>query len=229
MKQQPHHLIDADVLVYQVAFGCKGYDLDEVCKVMDGYIYKIVEKFHGVPYTLILSNTDKTFRHDVAVTAPYKGTRKAEKPEWYNELREFLLTRWNTEMSPSGLEADDLIGIKANSQSIISTIDKDLKMIPAKWHYNFTKDTVVKVKRNLYYFWHQMLTGDRADNIIGLTGIGEKKATALLKGVKLKDMKDVVMKEYQREFTDKAEARFHENAQLLWILRHPKKTYLDYI
>lgn len=228
MKQTPHLLIDADVLVYQVAFGCKGYDLDEVCKVMDGYIYKIVDKFN-VPYTLIISNTDKTFRHDVAVTAPYKGTRKAEKPEWYNELREFLLTRWNAEMSPSGLEADDLIGILANSKSIIATIDKDLKMIPAKWHYNFTKDTVVKVKRNLYYFWWQMLVGDRADNIIGLTGIGEKKATALLKGVKLKDMKAVVMKEYLREFADKAEARFHENAQLLFILRHPKKSYTDYI
>lgn len=228
MKQQPHLLIDADVLIYQIGYGCKGYDLDETCKVMDQVIYKIITRF-SYPHTLIISNTDKTFRHDVAVTAPYKGNRRADKPEWYNELREFLLTQWDAEMSPSGLEADDLIGIKANRKSIIATIDKDLKMIPAAVHYNFTKDTLVKVTRNLYYFWHQMLTGDTADNIIGLKGIGEKKATALLKKVKLKDMKSVVMREYEREFGMLAEARFHENAQLLWILRHPKKSYADYI
>lgn len=228
MKQQPHLLIDADVLVYQIGYGCRGYDLPEVTKVLDQTIYKIIERFN-VPYTLIISNTEKTFRHEVAVTAPYKGTRKSEKPEWYNELREYLLTRWDAVMSPSGLEADDLIGISANRKSIIATIDKDLKMIPAAWHYNFTKDTLTKVKRNLYYFWHQMLTGDRADNIIGLTGIGEVKATKLLKGVKLKDMKDVVLNEYYREFGMTAEARFTENAHLLWILRHPKKSYVDYI
>lgn len=228
MKQQPHLLIDSDILVYQIAFGCKGYDLAEVCRVMDQTVYKIIERF-SIPHTLVLSNTDKTFRHEIAITAPYKGNRKAEKPEYYHELREYLLTRWDAELSPSGLEADDLIGIRSNRKAIIATIDKDLKMIPAAWHYNFTKDTLVKVKRNLYYFWHQMLTGDRADNIIGLTGIGEAKATKLLKGVKLKDMKSVIMKEYVREFGEKAQDRFHENAQLLWILREPNKFYFHYI
>ena len=228
MKAEPHLLIDADVLVYQVGFGCRGYDLTEVCKIMDQSIYKIIERFN-VPYTLILSSTERTFRHDLAVTVPYKGNRKAEKPDYYHELREYLVTRWDAEMSPPGLEADDLIGLKANRKSIIATIDKDLKMIPAAAHYNFSKDTITKVKRNLYYFWHQMLTGDRADNVIGLTGIGEKKADALLKGVKLKDMKSVVYNEYVREFGDKAEDRFHENAQLLWILRKPNKSYIDHI
>jgi hypothetical protein len=101
-------------------------------------------------------------------------------------------------------------------------------MIPAAFHYNFVKDVATKVKRNKYYFWHQMLTGDTADNVKGLTGIGDKKATALLKGVKIKDMKAIVMGEYEREFGDKAQARFHENGQLLWILRHPKKKYWHY-
>lgn len=231
MKQQPHLFVDCDVLVYRHCFGCKGYDLPEVCKVFDQTLYKIIERFN-IPYTLVISSTEKTFRHDIAITAPYKGTRKAEKPEWYNEVRQYLLEQWNAVLAPAGIEADDYIGIHSNRKSIIASIDKDLLMLPVAFYYHIPAKgewTLKKIKRNIYYFWWQMLVGDTADNIIGLKGIGEKKATDLLKGVKLKDMEAVVRKEYLREFGELSQARFHENAQLLWILRHPEKTYLDYI
>lgn len=231
MKQQPHLFVDCDVLVYRICFGCRGYDLSEVTSVLDQTLYKIVERFN-IPYTLVISSTEKTFRHDIAVTAPYKGTRKSEKPEYYNEVRQYLVERWDAVVAPTGIEADDYIGIHSNRKSIIASIDKDLLMLPVAFYYHIPVKgdwTLKKVKRNMYYFWWQMLVGDTADNIIGLKGIGEKKATALLKGVKLKDMKSVVMKAYEAEFGERAQARFHENGQLLWILRHPKKSYLDYI
>lgn len=231
MKQQPHLFIDADLLVYRIGYGCIGYDLTEVCKLMDQTLYKIIGKF-DMPYTIVISCTEKTFRHDIAVTAPYKGNRKAEKPEYYNELREYLMLRWDAVKSPVGLEADDYIGINSNRKSIIATIDKDLLMLPVAYHYHIPVKgdwTLKKVKRNMYYFWHQMLTGDRADNVIGLKGIGEAKATKLLKGVKLKDMKSVVYKEYEREFEEKAQQRFDENCRLLWILRDINKDYTNYI
>ena len=228
MKREPHLYADMDILIYRVGWGCKGYDLTETCRTMDQNIYKIIERFN-IPYTLVISNTEKTFRHDVAVTAPYKGTRKQEKPEFYHELRRYLVERWDAVMSPVGLEADDFIGIHCTRKDIIATIDKDLLMIPAAYHYNFVKDTVTKVKRNMYYFWHQLLTGDKADNIIGLKGIGEVKADRILKGVKLKDMKNVVFQKYEEEFKDRAQERFRENCALLWILRDQRKDFTHYI
>lgn len=221
-------LIDTDLIVYRTGFGCKNYEWPAVKSIIDDTMYKIIEKCNEDNYVAVISGTGPTFRHSIAVTAPYKGNRKAEKPPFYHEIRQYLKDQWAA-VETEGIEADDYMGINCTRKDIICTTDKDLKMIPAKFHYNFVKDTFVKVKRNMYYFWHQLLTGDTADNIIGLKGIGEVKATKLLKGKKLKEMKEIVLREYTREFQENAQARFHENANLLWILRDEKKTYADYI
>ncbi len=57
------------------------------------------------------------------------------------------------------------------------SIDKDLDMIRG-WHYNFIKDKkyFIDDQQAIKHFYTQILTGDRVDNIIGLRGIGPKKA-----------------------------------------------------
>jgi len=220
--------IDADILVYRVGFGCKDLDLFDTLEVMDNTIKGITTKFEDEHnHTLVISGKSN-FRYDVAVTAPYKGTRKADKPVHYYNLREYVMKDWKA-VETQGIEADDYIGIHCTKKDIIATLDKDLLMIPALGHYNFVKDTLVKVTKPMYYFWLQMLTGDPSDNIKGLTGIGAVKAARLLHKVKIKEMKDIVFKKYEEEFGEQAKARFHENGQLLWILRDENKTYLDYI
>lgn len=222
--------IDGDILVYRVGFGYKGFDLFDTVEGMDKAIKDIKDKFPDYEPILTISNAGKTFRHDIAVTQPYKGNRTAPKPEFYHELRQYMVEEAGAVYSPEGLEADDFIGINVDKKTdVIATIDKDLYMIPAKGHYNFVKDELVKIRRPAFYFWKQMLTGDRADNIRGLHLIGEKRAMDLLDGVKTKDMRKVVEAEYQREFDDKWQDRFNENGQLLWILRHPHKTFWDYV
>lgn len=223
-------LIDSDILVYRVGFGCVGYDFVETIDVLDTSIKKIRDRFPNEGSILVLSNTEKTFRHDVAKTAPYKGNRKAEKPEFYNEIRQYLIEERGATLSEVGFEADDYIGMNTNRKDdIIVTIDKDLYMIPAKAHYNFVRDELLKIKRPAYYFWKQMLTGDTADNIVGLKGIGEKKAEKILNHLRTKEMRHAVEEEYKREFDDKWVSRFNENGKLLWIKRHPKKEFYHYV
>jgi len=222
-------ILDADSLIYQTGYGCKDLSLGSTCDVLDLKLRTIIQKFPELPYVIVISSTAPTFRAEIAKTVPYKGHRKTEKPVFYHELRQHLLDKWKAYETVDGLEADDFIGIHADKNTIISSIDKDLLMIPCKGHYNPNKNTLTKVKRNLYWFWFQMLVGDKADNIKGLEGIGDVKATEILKGVKLKDMKMLVYSKYVEEFGDKAQERFHENAQLLFILRDLNKSYLDFI
>lgn len=222
--------IDGDIFVYRVGFGYRDFDLFETIEGLDRGIKEVTDKFPDYEFELVISNTEKTFRHDVAKTQPYKGNRKADKPKFYNELRQYMVEERGATISPQLYEADDYIGIHVNRKTdIIATIDKDLFMIPAKFHYNFVKDELVKIKRPAYYFWKQMLTGDVADNIRGLHLIGDKKSTALLEDLKTKEMRKVVETEYQREFGDNWFQRFDENARLLWIKRHFDKEYYDYV
>jgi hypothetical protein len=75
------------------------------------------------------------------------------------------------------MEADDLLGINQTKDTIICTIDKDLRQVPGQ-HYNFVKDEIftVNLQEGLLWFYTQMLTGDASDNISGIRGIGLKKA-----------------------------------------------------
>lgn len=222
--------IDGDIFVYRIGFGFKGYDLFETVEGLETAVKEVKDAFKDYEPIVVISNPAKTFRHDIAVTVPYKGNRKAPKPEFYHELRDYLYEEMGAVMSEPGFEADDHIGMNVNRKTdIIATIDKDLNMIPAKGHYNFVKKTLTKIKRPAFYFWKQMLTGDVADNIKGLHLIGEKRATDMLYDIPTKEMRRVVEEAYAREFDDKWQDRFDENGRLLWIKRHPDKEYFDYV
>jgi len=89
-----------------------------------------------------------------------------------------------------GLEADDLVSIWAHEcmakdiPYVVVGIDKDLLQIPGD-HYNFAKGTHQNVDRDTanYNLMRQCLTGDSADNIPGIKGIGPKRADGILAGV----------------------------------------------
>ena len=83
------------------------------------------------------------FRNDIATIKPYKGNRSSVKPFHYNNIRDYLVNRWNAEVV-DGIEADDALGINQSKDSCICTIDKDLDMVPG-YHYNFQKDRLYDV------------------------------------------------------------------------------------
>ena len=159
------------------------------------------------------------FRNEVAVTAPYKGTRKADKPYHFGLLREYMQKSWGF-IEVEGIEADDKLGIEAYKhdpeETIIVSLDKDLDMIRGN-HYNFVREEqyVITEEQAIRNFYLQMLTGDKVDNIIGLAGIGPVKSKKMLADCKTeKEMYDVVLAAYDNNLD-----RVVENGRLLWILR----------
>lgn len=82
----------------------------------------------------------EVFRHKIAVTKPYKGTRKEEKPYHFKNLVSYVLNTYDTQISFSGLEADDLMCIYQTAappdSTIICSRDKDLRQCEG-WHYSW--------------------------------------------------------------------------------------------
>jgi hypothetical protein len=179
---------------------------------------KIRAKTGAKDIRVFLSGKDN-FRNDVATIRPYKGNRPSIKPFHYNAIREYLIDKWGAEVSV-GMEADDLLGIHANEDSVICTIDKDLDMVPGM-HYNFQKEELYSVTeyRALRSFYIQLLKGDPVDNIVGVPRVGKKTAERIIS--KCKDEEDMywaALCGYSKAYPKPYEALV-ENARLLWILR----------
>jgi hypothetical protein len=212
-------LIDADIVCYRIGFASQDVN-EKICIARTAeFMEELVMKPWVGDYQGYLTGSNN-FRKDIAVTAPYKGNRTAEKPIHYNLIREYLIKAWGCELVEEQ-EADDAIGIKAYSYEdtedyVVMSIDKDLDMIHG-WHYNFIKDNkyFIDDQQAIKHFYTQILTGDRVDNIIGLKGIGPKKAEKILEDCTTEqEMYDAVLKAY-----DNDEKRVLENGQLLWIRR----------
>jgi DNA polymerase-1 len=118
-----------------------------------------------------------------------------------------------------GEEADDLIAMEAaklNYKACVASIDKDMLQIPC-WHFNIVRGDYLEVTPfgGIKFFYTQILTGDRADNIVGLFRVGPVKAKKILEDAETEeDLWDCVVKAY-----DGNEDRVLENARLLWLRR----------
>lgn len=217
-------LVDADLLVYRFGFASEGdpaeFALARLSEFLDNlYIELSVDEVWG--YLTGKGN----FRNEIAITAPYKGTRIAAKPYHFQLLREYMERAWGFEVV-DGIEADDALGIESYrnepDETIIVSIDKDLNMIRGH-HYNFVKEEKYYVTEEdaIRNFYLQILTGDKVDNIIGLQGIGPVKSKKLLQDCTSElEMYETVLKAYNGN-----EVRVLENARLLWILREEKQVW----
>ena len=221
-------LIDGDIFAYRAAFSCEDKDvedaLDKVDDLIQWSIYACVLEYDVEDYQVFLTGKGN-FRYDIAISHEYKGNRKdVEKPQHLEAIRKHMIKAWEAVVS-KGEEADDLIGIAATEggkESIVVSIDKDMLQIPCR-HYNPNKKefTVVADFDGLKFFYTQILTGDRADNIKGLYGVGPKKAEKILADCKTEaDMYEECLHQYGGE-----EDRVIENARLLWLRREPEQLW----
>lgn len=181
-----HALIDGDILVYRI-----GYSTEDVPERLAGvrlrdYFNEITESLLISSYTTYLTSTDKS-NYRFQVDSTYKANRVQPKPRHYEYLRNTILNDpLFHSCLVSGKEADDRIGINASiypshRDYIVVSIDKDLKQIPG-WHYDFVKKRkfYVTKKQAAKFLYYQLLVGDSADNVPGITGIGESIGTKLL-------------------------------------------------
>lgn len=218
-----HALIDADILIYRIGFTTQEEDFGIAAWRMSNLIEQILDATKATSFQCYLtaSKDETAFRRKVY--PEYKMNRKAPRPVHYDALREFLMKDWSAKMV-SCIEADDAIGIDSNRDDcVIVSIDKDLLQLPGL-HYNFVKQefkTVTK-EEGIRFFYQQCLTGDTADNVKGIAGIGPKKAEKILALAEITCNEDPeqcwfdqVRKEYDNDY------EFYINGACLWILRSP--------
>jgi hypothetical protein len=229
-------LVDGDILVYRAAFYAEANaedneDLEELFELSGEKIDELMSYIcNETLWDPLESAVDSdslqvfltgkgNFRYDIATRATYKGNRKSEKPVAFEFCRDYLLSWYNATVS-EGQEADDDIAIKATQLGYdhvtIASVDKDFLQIPCSI-FNFNRGTTVKpteYEANMF-FYEQILTGDRADNILGLWRVGPKKAQKILKGSRDEaHMYERTLKAYDYEAD-----RVLENARLLWLRR----------
>lgn len=205
-------------------------DLEETLKGVDGLVGDIIEATDANEASLYLTG-ERNYRETIAVSLPYKGNRdKGHKPHHYAQIRDHLINEWGA-ILVEGQEADDALGIaqvtsqNTGKDTVICSIDKDLLMIPGL-HYNWVKDewNDIDEHQGWYNFYKQMLTGDKADNIGGIPGVGEQTAKHILAGLEVEEMQKAVGLQYAKHFDD-PEARMLENAHLLWIRREEDQMF----
>ena len=216
-------LVDGDPFAYRAAFSCEDDSEEEalakVDSVLDDALNEVMWEVSEDNYQIFLTGKGN-FRYDIAVSHEYKGNRKGvEKPAHLQAIRQHMIDNWSAIVS-KGEEADDLLGIWATAygpNATIISIDKDMLQIPCH-HYNPNKKTFTTMseREGAKFFYTQILTGDKADNIIGLYGIGPKKAEKLLSdSVTDEEMYEECLRAYGGE-----EDRVIENARLLWLRRY---------
>ena len=210
-------LIDGDILCYRIGFATNEESEDVAIRTMASFLEEMLMFDLNVSEWKTFLTGKTNFRNDVAITAPYKGNRKGEKPVHHALLREYLEYSWNGVVS-DGCEADDEIAIDATThgdESIIVSLDKDFDQVQG-WHYNFVKKDKYYIahEEGLLNFYCQFLTGDRIDNIVGVKGIGPVKAMKLLEGKTEREMFDIC--------ADKLGSveRARENGKLLYLQRY---------
>lgn len=154
-------LIDADSLVYIIAWNYREHDLDataEVCNSCDTFLRDILTLTGADQYIGVFSPpSDATFRYREYKYAPYKGNRpeKADHMVRWEKIIKDRYIQAHSFFTDPDLEADDVIagvsmlwqhwpqlsdpdsqGLGHTVPHVICSPDKDLRQIPG-WHYDY--------------------------------------------------------------------------------------------
>lgn len=222
-------LIDGDIIAYRAAFSTEQMGSQDTRNKVDDLIQFILDSTVlfpeiGLDYVVYLTGKGN-FRDNIAKSHPYKGNRKSvQKPRHLQTARDHMESKYQAIIS-KGEEADDLIAKEAarlDYKACVASIDKDMLQIPC-WHFNIVRGDYLKVEPygGIKFFYTQILTGDTADNIVGLWKVGPVKAKKILEDAETEeDLWDCVVKAYGGN-----EDRVIENARLLWLRREEEEIW----
>ena len=218
MKEKKVALIDGDSLLY---FEMGKPTLEEALESLDHRLLEMIDKCEANTFSGFLT-IGRCFRYEKAKTREYKGNRKrGEKPIIFYALKEYLKQHWNFTYLPE-LEADDLVAVYADQNTIICSPDKDVLYQVNGRHYNyrtaeFIETTPAEAER---FLWKQMLMGDPTDGIPGIPKIGPKTADTWLDNVQLQEMPQFVLEKYIEKFvSSEGISKFAETFKLIYILK----------
>lgn len=174
-------LIDGDIVARRVSCTTNTDPAWVAEARVDDMIYGMLEEIDADIFQIYLTDSPSNFRK--RIYPDYKANRIQEEPIHNQYLKEYLVLKHGAIVAPEQ-EADDYLGIyqdKENFTTTICSIDKDLKQIPGH-HYDFVKGikSFVTEEESIEFFYIQVLSGDKGDNIHGIPGIGVVKAKKYL-------------------------------------------------
>ena len=224
-------LIDMDLVVFRCAASAENDDLNIAIYRVEELMDNILTKTNSDEYKAYLSSATN-FRK--TIYPEYKANRKGEKPRHLADLKDYAINKLNAEISPEGLEADDMLGIDQDKQTnttTICTLDKDLLQIPGlhfSWEINGANwnkpDTWIEQTEleGMRFLYEQAIKGDTTDNIKGIPGKGKVFAKKVLeKAESEKEMFDIVRNLYSND------EEFKMNTGCVWILRNHNETFAE--
>jgi 5'-3' exonuclease len=221
-------LIDQDLLCYRCAASAENDDLGIAIYRIDELLDNILNKTEATSYRAFLTSSSN-FRKQIY--PEYKANRTQPKPRHLRDLQVYSLDKLNAEYAPDGLEADDALAINQTEDTVICSLDKDLLQVPGhhfSWEINgkgwSRPDTFIEQTEleGLRLFYKQCLKGDTSDNVKGIEGLGEKRATKILADCSSHlEMFNIVRDLYGND------DEFIMNASVLWILRSLDDNWKD--
>ena len=220
-------LIDGDLVAYINCASAEGDPVEIALLRMERLMQDILRDTTATKYRVFISGKGN-FRKEI--NNDYKANRTKPLPIHLEEGRSFLKKYWKAEET-DGYEADDAMGCEQTKDTIVCSLDKDLRMIDGK-HYSWQIVRKGKVVRpagiihvdyedGIRTFYKQLLIGDVSDNLIGVAGIGGKGADKLIDPLRDEsEMKQIVIDLYKGDLD-----RFYMNADCYWIWRQYGQTY----
>lgn len=238
-------LMDGDILRYEI-----GYGAETMAKGMDGPdavpSWDMVESLLAARLTEIQLATasdevqlyltqGRTFRYDLAVSRPYKGTRVEKKP-WHFDNLTCHMTNVLGAQVVQHVEADDQLALDHIGQddTVLCSRDKDLRQVPGNFYswelggqpsfgpISIPKEGWLEYDKGKLsgcgyaFFCAQVLMGDITDNIPGLRGWGPKAAYDLL-GSEVEP--EALASAVEDAYFEVGEDYLLEQGRLCWITR----------
>lgn len=218
--------IDGDVVAYRSVFSPTTVSEESAKDKFDSLLFHIVlnacNSSEEEDFQIYFTGSNN-YRFDI--DPEYKKNRLGkERPTYLDQVRDYVVEEYGAIVS-EGEEADDLLAIAATKEgrsAVVVSIDKDLLQVPC-YHYNFSKDEWYEISplEGISFFYQQILTGDRVDNIIGLYGVGPVKAKKILSDCKTEeDFWNTVVQAYEGDID-----YVIKNARLLWLRRQEGETW----
>jgi len=222
-------LLDADIILYRVGFSTQDVSENIALSRLNAYLDEILFNSGASDYICYLTGSNN---YRKTLYPEYKANRVQEKPLHYHLLKQYLIDH-EAAILEEDQEADDALGIAqtaGNDTTIICSIDKDLHQISGR-HFNFVKNehTFVTPEEGTYFFYQQLLTGDRVDNIPGLPKVGPVKAKKILGEMSneatYKEKTLAAYMEYLKLNEQEARDKINLIGKLLYIRKQPDEMW----
>ena len=226
-------LIDSDTLAYRAVVGKDDEPLDNVLDDLYNSCQQVLGELPECEFTQFYLTGSDNFRKTSYDW--YKANRASTpRPVHLTEAKRFLEKEFGAVWSVNQ-EADDDIGIEVfrepNSKVLVAHIDKDLNQFPGT-HYNYNKKEFYEVTETQaqQFFLHQMVLGDKVDNVQGFDGLIRPAYPKKFKYIEDTINSETDFLEGLRFVWDLynhhgREHLFHDIADCLWLLKESEKNW----